>query len=360
MSPRKPLEHIMFECISFFERIEDLHVKLKRGSYVLFIAEETPFLEIAQYEGITLCGAIFPRVIYKGKTYTKGIIAAKLKPTSSVQIIDMNEPHQLSPNTDTNSIFAIVDGFSVQINDFLEEFYSLLPEKTKLIGGGAGKTNLTQEPVIFDMYRFYMSAAIIITSPDTMGIGVKHGWKPLLGPFMATCCHDNVLEKMNYQNAFDIYKEAVEKDSGLRFDSVPFFQLSQRYPLGIVRYNKDFIVREPVRTDGTNIVLVGSLDTNSVLSILTANKKELLEAAKEAAEISILNKGDEMIQSALVVDCISRFIFLEDSFPKELKAISKVYPDKTLLWGVLSLGEIANANQEGIEFYNKTCVVGTL
>jgi len=350
----------MFECISFFDHIEDLHVKLKKGTYLLLIAEETPFLEIAQHEGITLCGAIFPRVIFKGKTYAKGIIAAKLNPTSSMQVIDMDDPHQLHADSSTNSIFAIVDGFSTQIDDFLEEFYSLLPEKTKLIGGGAGKINLIQEPVIFDMYRYYMSAAIIITSPYPIGIGVKHGWKPLLGPFIATSCHGNVLEKLNYQDAFAIYKETVEKESGLRFETTPFFEISQQYPLGIVRYNRDFIVREPVSTDGNTMVLVGKLDENSVLSILKGEKEDLLEAAKEAAQDSRLNKESDAVQSTLLIDCIARYLFLGELFPKELEAISKIYPSKTLLWGVLSLGEIANANQECIEFYNKTCVVGTL
>jgi hypothetical protein len=350
----------MFECISFFERIEDLHVKLKKGTYLLLIAEDTPFLEITPCEEITLCGAIFPRVIFKGKTYAKGIIAAKLNPTSSMQIIDMDDPQQLYADASTNSIFAIVDGFSTQIDDFLEEFYSLLPEKTKLIGGGAGKTNLIQEPVIFDKYRYYMSAAIVITSPEKMGIGVKHGWKPLLGPFIATSCHNNVLEKINYQDAFSIYKETVEKESGLRFESTPFSEFSQRYPLGIVRYNKDFIVREPVSTDGSSMVLVGKLDENSVLSILKGEKEDLLEAANEAAHTSRLNKEEDTAQSILLIDCIARYLFLGELFPKELAAISKVYPSKTLLWGMLSLGEIANANQEAIEFYNKTCVVGTL
>lgn len=351
----------MFERISFIERIEDLHAKLQKGSYLLLIAEETPFLEIPKYEGAHVCGAIFPRVIFKGKTYATGIIVAKLRSTSSLEIIDMDitsAPSQ--PQTDTNSVLIIVDGFSSQIDDFLEEFYSFLPEKTKLIGGGAGKTCLVQEPILFDAHRFYMNAAIIVTSTCTIGVGVKHGWKPLVGPFIATTCNGNILEKINFKNAFTVYKEAIEKDSDMRFESTPFFKISQRYPLGIVRYNKDFIVREPVATDGNNIVLVGKLDCNSVLSVLKAEKENLLEAAKEAAELSHADKKDETIHSVFMVDCVSRYSLLDKAFKEEIRAVTNVYAEKTLVWGVISLGEIANANQEGIEFYNNTCVVGTL
>jgi len=350
----------MFDHISFVKRIEDLHVKLKKGSYLLLIAEETPFLEMPKYEGVNLCGAIFPRIVFKDKTYASGIIVAKLNQNAALQIIDMDNPYQLHPTADTNSVLTIVDGFSTQIADFLEAIYSILPENAKLIGGGAGKTCLIQEPVIFDTYRFYMNAAIIITSSSSIGIGVKHGWNSLFGPFIATTCKGNLLEKINYKDAFSVYKEAIEKDSDMRFDSTPFFKISQRYPLGIVRYNKDFLVREPMTTNGINLSLAGKLDENSVLSILKAEKEDLLQAAKEAAEISRSDKEDETIQSVFLVDCLSRYALLDTCFKEEVHAISKVFDKKTTIWGVISLGEIANDNQEGIEFYNNTCVVGTL
>ena len=66
----------MFDHICFVRCIEDLHAKLQKGSYLLLIAEETPFLEIPKYEGVHVCGAIFPRVVFKGKTYASGIIVA--------------------------------------------------------------------------------------------------------------------------------------------------------------------------------------------------------------------------------------------------------------------------------------------
>ena len=44
----------MFERISFVQRIEDLHAKLREGSYLLLIAEDTPFLEIPKYEDVNV------------------------------------------------------------------------------------------------------------------------------------------------------------------------------------------------------------------------------------------------------------------------------------------------------------------
>ncbi|MFB1008229.1 MAG: FIST C-terminal domain-containing protein [Sulfurospirillum sp.] len=107
-------------------------------------------------------------------------------------------------------------------------------------------------------------------------------------------------------------------------------------------------------------MLAGKLYCNSVLSILKGEAENLLEAAKEAAEISHADKKDDNIQSVFMVDCISRYSLLDKSFKEEIRAITNIYAPKTIVWGVISLGEIANDNQENIEFYNNTCVVGTL
>ena len=349
----------MFECISFFEHIEDVHVKLKKGSYLLLIAEETPFLELPKIADVKLCGAIFPHVIFKGKTYAKGMILAKLSASTTMEIVDMNFPQSYHAAENTNAIFAIVDGFSSQINDFVEAIYTNLPQNTKFIGSGAGKTSFIQEPIILDSEHFYMNSAIIVASSKNIGLGVKHGWKPLVGPFIATQCKGTTLEKINYKDAFSVYQKAVEKDSGLRFETTPFFKISRRYPLGIIRYNKDFVVREPVKTDGKNLVVVGNLDENSVLSILKADKEDLIQAAHEAALHSKESMENSAIGSIIVIDCVSRYLLLGDDFKEELEAILEVYPKQTLMWGAISLGEIANTNQESIEFYNNTCVVGT-
>ena len=67
-----------------------------------------------------------------------------------------------------------------------------------------------------------------------------------------------------------------------------------------------------------------------------------------------------MLNYALMIDCISRYLFLEDDFKSELqgvnRAIKKKYPDLDL-YGVLSLGEISAYGNGFIELFNKTTVV---
>ena len=58
----------------------------------------------------------------------------------------------------------------------------------------------------------------------------------------------------------------------------------------------------------------------------------------------------------MFIDCISRVLFLEKDFEKELAA---VYDPKYPLFGALTIGEIANNKHDYLEFYNKTSVVGS-
>ena len=66
------------------------------------------------------------------------------------------------------------------------------------------------------------------------------------------------------------------------------------------------------------------------------------------------------VNNVLIVDCISRVLFLEDKFEEELNnvssAIKKDFSDAEIS-GALTLGEISSYNGY-LEFLNKTLVVG--
>lgn len=350
----------MFDEVSFFDTLVSLHVKLKSGVYLLLVGEKSDLSTITSLSSITIVGAIFPRVVFGTRSFESGIIALKLSDKSCVDVIkDMDKVGMLHVEENVHSVFTIVDGLSSKLDDFLENIFFVLPEHTYIIGGGAGKMTLKQEPVIFDNHGFYQDSALVIRSSDTISLGVSHGWEPLFGPFIATDCKGHALHKINFQEAYPVYKNAVENDTCKRFNETNFFDISKSYPIGILRCGRDFIVRDPIGTDGKSLFLVGNMDTNSVISILKGNKETLIKAAKEAA-LGAKEHASKKSSHIILVDCISRLLFLEDAFVEELEAIKSVYPSEMVMWGMLTLGEIANANQEGIEFYNKTCVVGTL
>ncbi|MBV5278414.1 MAG: FIST C-terminal domain-containing protein [Campylobacteraceae bacterium] len=350
----------MFKEIYFFRTLEALHVELQSGRYLLLVGEKTDISQMCFSDSMVIVGAIFPRVVFGTESFESGIVVAKLPESTSLQmIVDMNDIAALEVPENTHSVFTIVDGLSSKLDNFLENIYAILPEKTKIIGGGAGKLTLKQSPIIFDNNGIYEDSAILIYSQAMMGIGVEHGWESIVSPLMATNCRGHMLDKINYKDAFLVYKEAVECDSSERFNEDNFFDIAKRYPIGIMRYNRDFIVRDPIYTDGKSLLLVGNIDQNSVIAILKGKNEKLILAAKKAA-ILANEYAPPNRHSMLLIDCISRFLFLENDFTLELEAIASAHSPQAVLWGMLTLGEIANANQEGIEFYNKTCVIGSL
>lgn len=350
----------MFDKVSFFDTLDALHVEIKSGNYLLLVGEKSDLSHLHALSSITMIGAIFPRVIFGTQSFESGIVALKLSDKASFHLLkDMDKVGVLPMTKDVHSVFAVVDGLSSKLDDFLENIFFVLPEQTYIMGGGAGKMTLKQEPVIFDNHGFYQDSAFVIQSSSSMNIGVGHGWEPLLGPFLATDCNGHTLEKINFKEAFHMYKSAVEKDTPERFNETNFFDIAKSYPIGILRCGRDPIVRNPIFSDGKSLSLIGNMDTNSVISILKGSKETLIQAAKQAA-LAANEHTTSKSYNVILVDCISRLLFLKESFQEELEAIKLVYPNEIVMWGMLTLGEIANANQEGIEFYNQTCVVGTL
>ncbi|MBP6325504.1 MAG: FIST C-terminal domain-containing protein [Sulfurospirillum sp.] len=350
----------MFQSIHFVQTPQSLPKYLTQGTYLLLIGAKTLFTPESLPSNVTIYGAVFPRIVFGKSSYDEGILVAHLASDTTITLIEtMSDLSTLHVNDETRSVLTILDGLSQHIEVFLEDLFSLIPERSKIMGGGAGKLTLTQEPILFDNHRFYKDSALILQHSKKIGLGVKHGWEAVVMPLMATQCSSHKLERINFQTAYPFYKAAVEADTHLRFDGSNFFDIAKNYPIGIMRYNKDFIVRDPIYTDGESLTLIGNIDPNSVIAILKGKDAKLIQAAHEAASIAA-SHAEKECDSVLLIDCISRYLFLEERFKEELEAISSAYAPNTILWGVLSLGEIANANEEGIEFYNKTCVVGTL
>jgi len=160
-----------------------------------------------------------------------------------------------------------------------------------------------------------------------------------------------------------LYKAEIEKDSDQPITTDNFFDIAKAYPFGIFREHGEDIVRDPISVgDQGELICVGEVPENTVLYILKGENAALIDSAQSAMLESVKN-AKEQIEHTLVVDCISRALFLEEEFPRELKQLSHGSVDQNteaVPQGVLSLGEISSYGGGVLEFYNKTLVVGVL
>ncbi|MEB3214417.1 MAG: FIST C-terminal domain-containing protein [Leptolyngbyaceae bacterium] len=315
-------------------------------------------------------GGIFPSVL-SAETYSeKSVVLKKIPLATPPHLIrDIDQQVQLPEFeaelalSEENQLTALIwiDGLTSQISTFLSEMYNNLGNSVRYLGGGAGSLSLQQQPCIFTREGCFQDAAVVVFSPLESQLGVRHGWQRLEGPFPATETHENTITALNWRNAFDVYKEVVEADSQRAIATDNFFEIAKGYPFGIFKEGQEDIVRDPivVNEDG-ELVCVGEVPENALLYILRGNKDSLIASARQAAAEA--TQGDaSRLTDCLVVDCISRVLFLGEQFPEELTALKTqlaAVSQSTTVEGVLTLGEISSYGEGFLEFFNKTIVVG--
>ena len=345
---------------------------------LLMIGEESKLdynwlIEQLNSLGISFMGGIFPGIIHGKNNFKDGAIL-KVLPITSKPIIIMgleNNDFEISHLLDHLEIgkaqitlFTLIDGLTSNVSTYLQKLYHHYGNAVKYLGAGAGSLSFVQQPCIFSNDGIFQDAAIICPVNLKVSLGVKHGWGKLEGPIVATRTEKNIIQELNWKNAFEVYKEVAEKDAGVTFNDKNFFDIAKCYPFGIFRENREDLVRDPISVDKNgSLMCVGEVPENTVLYILKGKNEALIQSAKMAIESSIAHLT-EPIQHTIIIDCISRTLFLEEEFSKELEAISEAMPDsdekESLPQGVLSLGEISSSGGGYLEFYNKTLVVGVL
>jgi len=312
-------------------------------------------------------GAMFHKIIYQQSAYIdKALVIPTFFEQKPLLIhgldngqinIPIDYNHKINSKT---TFFTFVDGLSAYISKFLYKLYDKLGNAPSIIGGGAGKQNFIHEPCVFTKEGFHKNAAVLASIKRACSLSVKHGWSVIEGPFIATKTKANVVEKINWQPAFEVYRKVLKQHSNQIITSENFYSIARSYPLGMYRTYGESVVRDAiaVREDGALLFIAG-VPENTVLFVLTGNKDDLLNATNEATIASI--KGAKApIKHIFAVECIARTKLLGDNFQKELQCLNKYAQQKNVtVEGVVSLGEISSASKSMLEYYNKTLVVGS-
>ena len=318
---------------------------------------------------VPIFGGVFPFVVHAGKQLKQGTLIVGLNFIPELVLVENLSlsrdriEQQLDDAstviTRTKHLITIVDGLTENIERFTEALYGITGQNATTIGCGAGTLDFVQKPCLFTNKGMICDAALIAAIPTHFSLGVSHGWEVLEGPHLVTNSKGNVLESLDYAPAFDIYREHVEKSSGLSFDDQDFFEIAKTYPLGIENIEGELLVRDPIVLEGKSLVCVGELPENSVVYLLKGVQENLIDAAGKAANIANKNQqssnANEM--SVLLFDCISRALFLDENFDRELKSIEKNLEGENAIFGALTLGEIGNSINGPIEWLNKSTAV---
>jgi hypothetical protein len=329
-------------------------------------ADEEEFSALLKTITVPVFGGIFPGLIYGGGKKEQGYILVRM-----CQPVDIEIVHGISSSAfeqqlyglgqrcsgTAQSLFVFVDGMSKLISAFIDSLFMYIGLDYNYIGAGCGSLSLKMKPCVITNSGLMQDAAIIAGAAMPSGIGVSHGWESIAGSFTATSTEGTLLAELDYKPAIEVYREIVENHSGRKITEHNFFDISKSYPFGILKLDSEKIVRDPIALlDEGKLLCVGEISEGSFLHILNGNEEALIEAASAASQTALAAFAGKPEQFVFLVDCISRVLFLENSFYKEVDAVSSKYPGLPF-FGILSLGEIANNKTDYLEFYNKTSVV---
>ncbi|WPL16607.1 hypothetical protein Thiowin_01574 [Thiorhodovibrio winogradskyi] len=320
--------------------------------------------------GKPLFGGLFPQILQGRERLTRGSIVLGLARAPRLRILkDLSDPRRdlalaledaLDPDGPGRpTLFVFVDGYAKRIAGLIDALFENFGLEANYLGGGAGSLAAgASTPCVFTQNGLLADAAVLAQLDWPAGIGVAHGWTPISEPIKVTRAEHNRLIELNYRPAFEVYREAIAEHSAQPLDAETFFSVATAYPFGIRKMGGEVVVRDPILLgeDGS-ILCVGEIPQSSLVHILHGDTDSLIAAAGQAQWLSgVALAAQDPSKGALriFIDCISRVLFLGDDFDRELAVVDDGLP----LVGALTLGEIANAGEDFLEFYNKTSVVG--
>jgi hypothetical protein len=362
---------------AILQYVSSLHLRDNEVVLLLFAENDMPdisaLIAALNQQHIRFFGGIFPGLIHQNQQVTTGCIIKKftarvqpfcVKGIAANQHLGMPQFADLTAATKSTAV-VLIDGLTPNINRFLEKLNDSLGESCHFIGAGAGSITLKQQPCIFSPEGFCEDAAVVCVLDNSISLGVRHGWEQLAGPLVATQTDGNTILQLNWEPALDVYNQIVKRDCGTTLNHHNFAGIAQGYPFGILREKEDDIVRDPLFIgDNGAIICIGEVPPNTVLYVLKGEPHMLLRATEKA--VADCTQNETLLLQAdniMVVDCITRALFLGPQFAREMDIIHNglcIKKPEQEPFGVLSLGEISSYGDGLLELFNKTIVVGAL
>jgi len=336
---------------------------------ILLLAAPDPELRSAAFESalqelpVAVVGGIFPKLLYEGRNKETGAVIVGLPSEPVVTTIpDLSGSEtafreQLDPDLPARgyeTAFVFVDTYATAIEAFIEALFRTYSIELTFVGGGAG-TLEAQRPCLFTDEGVIEDAAVVATIPEPMEIGVNHGWQTIAGPFRVTDAEGSTLNTLDGKPAFSVYHDVVAEAADETVTAENFFEVAKSYPFGIGRMAAEQIVRDPYSIDDGSMSCFGEMPEGEFVSVLEGDPDSLVAAARTAHDHAV-NEAHQP-EALCVFDCVSRVLYLEDEFDRELAAFQS---EPLPLFGALTIGEIANDGSGHLDYYNKTAVVGAL
>ncbi len=322
---------------------------------------------------LKLFGGIYPMITLQGNLLKQGALIIGFKETFDVTLFSQldhvsNEGCLEKLITSAlerknnfrghDSFLMFYDALIDNVEGFIDCLFECLDHGINIAGGGAGNLDFIQRPCLFTNQGLHHNAVLLVTLPRKLTTSIAHGWHVFQGPFLVSEAQGQTVQSLDYRPAYEVYCHAIETVTEHTFSNTDFFDIAKNFPLGIEDINNNLIVRDPILAQNNNLQCVGNIPINSMVYLLEGDTETLISSTEQAAISAFSARSQTIRSTTMVFDCVSRVLFMEDEFEKELDVIAK-HCASPALFGVISLGEIANSPSGAIRLLNKSIVISS-
>jgi len=235
---------------------------------------------------------------------------------------------------------GLIENNSIVIKGIREAFNNMIP----VVGAGSSDDFRFQKTFQFCQDQSLTNAAVglIMGGEMKIGIGLKHGFKPLGKPRIIDHAQGNIIKTIDGQKAATVLAEYFGEDT-LNFHAKRLSRMAMLYPLGIYIENEgEYLLRYvlDINPDGA-IICQGNIPQGARVHIMLGNKDSYKQAAVDAAnEVRHLLLG-KLPKFFIIFESLTRHKLLGKSSLLEVQMIREILGYTTPMIGMYSLGEIA-------------------
>jgi len=250
-------------------------------------------------------------------------------------------------HSNRQAFLYFADGLISDNSLILKGLQDILGTAFLIIGAGSSDDFHFQQTFQFSQKDVMTNGAagFIIGGSVNIGLGSRHGWKPLGKPRFIDRVEGNIIRTIDGKKAATIYDEYFGS-AAQNLRSSKLGQMAIRYPLGIyIPGEKELLLRSAVSIDPSGgIFCQGHIPEDAEVHIMISNKESCIQAAVDAALDAKKNLQDKEAQLVIILDSLARQKLLGRAAFQEIKAIKEVFDYSTPIIGMYSYGELCPTN----------------
>jgi hypothetical protein len=258
------------------------------------------------------------------------------------------------------SLLMLTDGLAGDQQEIVRGAYAVLGAGVPVVGGCAGADVTMARSFQLHGDRILTNAIVAagIASDAPLGIGVRHGWRPVGEAMLVTSSHANRVSTIDERPALDVYLERLHVREPWSMNEERLAELALTHPLGLGCQNGEGQVRFISGADFTarSLSCMAEVPQGALLWVMHGDADSVLRATEAACTASLASLRGHPPLGVLAFDCVGRRRVLgEEGIKTEVDRLT-ASADGAPIAGFYTYGEIARTR--GMRgFHNQTLVV---